>query len=843
MPGARDHRKELASFVRGLYERRGNAESLVDEAEASELRHSADESVNESLHPKLPNERLDRARTALDKVLEGREDELSVEELGGLEAVVSRQECPTIGIFEDQLVDPPGGRWARLADDQAWMKPAIRAAGRLDCRSLEVPFAGTAFLAGEGLAITNRHVALIVAQGLGRKGIELLLETELDHRREQRAPFARDFVQVRGVRMIHPYWDFAVLDVEPSGGRTPVMLASAPPSDLLGRSIAVVGYPSVGHAANAYEDEILTFNFGKDRGAWKRLQPGRVMPDADWLSTDRRFPTVRALTHDASTLGGNSGSLVLDLDGRVVIGVHFAGTKYKANFCVPTWKLYTDERVRALGLSFQGSPGGTPPADEAVERAWHALEGVVRSAVPGSATNLEPTGATEAAANPAPIRDWFERAGMDDITVMLNDTAGATKIEAQIGREQRVLLEKAAPSAGQEAVAPDPDLPEIILVHGLLGGHLDDVGAAARRVWLSPWTFVRRRLEEELALAQGGEDELDPTRRLAPTGPIQAIYRLASTVWRRAGFVVHDFGFDWRKRIELAADRLHHKIEELAAGRRRKFAIVGHSLGGLVACAYAQRHPEWHERIQRAVFLGAPLRGTFSPLEAALGVHPLQTKLELLGLVNVHDMSKTMRSFPGLFQLLPDPSVFDVEDLFRSQAWPSNARLPQSMLDEARNTKSLLRDSPLLARTAVVASIRRRTIDSIVPSGPASPALALGPRTGLGDGTAPARSVLVDGLPAALVEEDHVLLPISSDVQRAVDAMLRGGAFPADLAARPTATELEARLPAPPTAPGHNEGLLSGSFELAQRRLEQGLDWPLLRWLLESEVNPLPEAG
>lgn len=830
MPGASDHRKELASFVRGLLERRGNLSS------------SGLESFVESAGLEgVSNERVDRARTGLDKVLEGRDVDLSLDELGGLEAIVARQECPTIGIFEDQLVDPPAGRWARLADDQAWMKPAIRAAGRLDCQGLGVPFAGTGFLAGEGLVITNRHVAMLVAQGLGRKKVELLLETELDHRREQRAPYARDFVKVHAVRMIHPFWDFAVLAVEPSGSRTPVTLAASPPEALRGRSVAVVGYPAVSHAQSEYEEEILTLNFGPDRGAWKRLQPGRVLGGDDAAPTDRRFPQVRALTHDASTLGGNSGSLVLDLDSRTVIGVHFAGKKYKANYCVPTWKLYADERVRALGLSFEAAGGAPVAPDEQVERAWEALEGVTRAVVPASAANETSPSAEAAVARPQ-LRDWFERASMDDISVMLSSPEGIARVDAQIGEHQRRELERAASAATEEAATPDPDLPEIVVVHGLLGGHLDETGSAAHRIWLSPWAFARRRLHTELTLASNGDDELEPTRRLEPGGPIQAIYRLASTVWRRAGFVVHELAFDWRKRLEVAADRLHRKIEDLAAGRRRKFALVAHSQGGLVALAYAARHPEWQERIQRAVFLGVPLRGTFSPIEAALGVHPTLTKLDLLGLVNVHDMAKALRSFPGLFQLLPDPSVFDVEDLFRSAAWPASARLPQSMLDEARNTKALLRDSPLLERTAVVASIRRRTIDTLVPSSSGVP-LTLGPRNGPGDGTAPARSVVLDGLPAALVDEDHVLLPISSDVQRAVDAILRTGAFPADLATRPTSTDLERRLPSVESPLGGNEALLSDTFGAAQERLEAGLDWPLLRWLLESEIKPLPGVG
>jgi endonuclease G len=57
----------------------------------------------------------------------------------------------------------------------------------------------------------------------------------------------------------------------------------------------------------------------------KRLAPGQI--------TDVRSDVV---LHDCSTLGGNSGSVVLDLANGQAIGLHFAGRFLEANYAVPS---------------------------------------------------------------------------------------------------------------------------------------------------------------------------------------------------------------------------------------------------------------------------------------------------------------------------------------------------------------------------------------------------------------------------------------------------------------------------------------------------------------------------
>ena len=74
-----------------------------------------------------------------------------------------------------------------------------------------------------------------------------------------------------------------------------------------------------------------------DRYEVKRLAPGKVL-----VSDAGSF----FFTHDATTLGGNSGSAVLDLETGAAAGLHFMGDLLEANFAVKATVL-RDELARA----------------------------------------------------------------------------------------------------------------------------------------------------------------------------------------------------------------------------------------------------------------------------------------------------------------------------------------------------------------------------------------------------------------------------------------------------------------------------------------------------------------
>ena len=76
----------------------------------------------------------------------------------------------------------------------------------------------------------------------------------------------------------------------------------------------------------------------------KRLQPGRAVTYSAKFS---------ALEHDCSTLGGNSGSPVVDLETHEVIGLHFGGRYGVGNYAVPLWMLTADPLLAKGEVNFR----------------------------------------------------------------------------------------------------------------------------------------------------------------------------------------------------------------------------------------------------------------------------------------------------------------------------------------------------------------------------------------------------------------------------------------------------------------------------------------------------------
>ncbi len=140
------------------------------------------------------------------------------------------------------------------------------------------------------------------------------------------------------------------------------------PEELLDHNVVVIGYPARDERNDvALQDRIFNRTYNV-----KRLQPGVIRARAKIQSFEN---TVNALTHDASTLGGNSGSAVIEVDTGEVVALHFAGEYLKANYAVPMYELARDSRV-ASRLNFEGT---LPPTNDWAP-AWRSVEGTDDSA-------------------------------------------------------------------------------------------------------------------------------------------------------------------------------------------------------------------------------------------------------------------------------------------------------------------------------------------------------------------------------------------------------------------------------------------------------------------------------
>jgi S1-C subfamily serine protease len=151
--------------------------------------------------------------------------------------------------------------------------------------------------------------------------------------------------EITDVIGLHEKHDLALLRVQSVSpdGRVlpdPLSVAASEPRDLLGRDVYVVGYPALDSRRN--EPEQLRQIFAEVYDV-KRLQPGRTVGYSTMYS---------AIEHDCSTLGGNSGSPVVDLETHQVIGLHFGGRFGVGNYAVPLWTLAGDPLLREGGLNF-----------------------------------------------------------------------------------------------------------------------------------------------------------------------------------------------------------------------------------------------------------------------------------------------------------------------------------------------------------------------------------------------------------------------------------------------------------------------------------------------------------
>ncbi len=277
--------------------------------------------------------------------------DLLPEQVNALEAIILPRFRPALMVVDDSY-DPPPWPWGHLDTEpfRDRIEAVVPSVGRVELPSRpSIPYGGTAFVVGVGLLMTNRHVAELFAQGLGRKRLHFIpgQDAAIDFKKEGGSR-ARIVVDVVGIEMIHPFWDMAVLRVEGlDEGQQPLTLSVRHPDELADADIAIIGYP----AEDRRNDAQLQYQIFKGRFGIKRMQPGKVTGIRRCESFGNQ---VDALTHDSSTLGGNSGSAVIDCKTGEVVGLHFAGLYLDANFAVPTRELARDSIVVDAGVRFGG---------------------------------------------------------------------------------------------------------------------------------------------------------------------------------------------------------------------------------------------------------------------------------------------------------------------------------------------------------------------------------------------------------------------------------------------------------------------------------------------------------
>jgi len=353
--------------------------------EGIESMEAADADLHElvkfSAQPRSEEERA-QAHEAIESMRAGRD--LSPAQEAATEAIILPELRPVVKVANNDFAPFTLPMWQHLNRDDAKQNilRAIPAVGRIEVPDHpSLPYAGTGFLVGEGLMMTNRHVAEIFAEGLGNRELRFRsgLENNLiDFRQEDGVAVSEPFT-IRAVLMVHPFWDMALLAVEGlSASRKPLTLQSTPAAALLGEEVVVIGYPAQ-DSRNDFDVQQRVF-----AGAYrvKRLQPGLVKEPVRVKSFGHQ---VEAMAHDSSTLGGNSGSALVHVKTGQVVGLHFGGVYLDKNWAVPAFELSRDEQVVNAKVQFSKTNVGDVPW----KQYWlpAAESGIVRPQPP-AATKL-----------------------------------------------------------------------------------------------------------------------------------------------------------------------------------------------------------------------------------------------------------------------------------------------------------------------------------------------------------------------------------------------------------------------------------------------------------------------
>jgi len=250
---------------------------------------------------------------------------------GSYEAIVERFGRPSLLVQQSSFDIPLADQWrAQLEINRVKIERAIQAVGRVELEKHEASWVGTAWLVAPNVVVTNRHVAVEFTD-FGRDGSFAIGRNPLGEPYEIYINFAAEYLQpdvrrarVKKVLYVAPQLssepDIAFLEIEAPTDFVlpePIRLSAEPPRQRA--TVAVIGYP-------AYDDRNDAFDMARIFDSIyevKRLAPGEI---------DNANATQ--FVHDATTLGGSSGSLVLDAETGCAIGLHYAGEYLRANYAV-----------------------------------------------------------------------------------------------------------------------------------------------------------------------------------------------------------------------------------------------------------------------------------------------------------------------------------------------------------------------------------------------------------------------------------------------------------------------------------------------------------------------------
>jgi hypothetical protein len=290
--------------------------------------------------PDLEREReeiLGFARHAVEALQQcrGMEIRLMPEEEIGLLALLAFTSRPVIPVQDGRLATPPPA-WEDLGRlHRTEIETVLRSVGRIETSGHPaLSWAGTAWVAAPGIVLTSRHAVQRFAAPDGGKRwrVQEGLTVRIDFG-ERRSSDVPSDAEIR----VHPVYDLAVVPVARAGLPAPLSILADGGKVRAGRRIYVAGHPE----SDDQTESLLRYRLFQWIAGVKCLLPGQVL---------QVLPEASTFLHDSSTLGGSSGSPVVDLETGKVIGLQGAGVQGPAHRAVALWRLADGPLLREAGV-------------------------------------------------------------------------------------------------------------------------------------------------------------------------------------------------------------------------------------------------------------------------------------------------------------------------------------------------------------------------------------------------------------------------------------------------------------------------------------------------------------
>ena len=245
-----------------------------------------------------------------------------------LEAIVEVTGRPPLLIQNNDWLPPVIDEISvRLESAREKLALAIPAVGRIDIvRSGTRSMVGTGWFVDDRKIVTNAHVArkFIDAARQGDQAEysffepDVLIDTIAEHNIDTSK--TASVIKVLHMEPKGSPHDIAVLEVREMDGSLPESLILDDAPHERDMDVAAIGYP----AKDPRNDFFVMLKYFQNIYDVKRLSPGKLIT----------VEHEQYIEHDCTTLGGSSGSAIINLANGCVAGLHFAGEFKDRNFAL-----------------------------------------------------------------------------------------------------------------------------------------------------------------------------------------------------------------------------------------------------------------------------------------------------------------------------------------------------------------------------------------------------------------------------------------------------------------------------------------------------------------------------